>query len=917
MRVKSLLLLLAGMVLAACGPAPEEKAEGLLKQGDTTALSVLVAEQLQKNPANPYFNGIKALDLLQDCVAKDCGANPDLSPLQAVKTHLEKVPAEVKVGEVQKRFFHHDVGEQFIAYALAHPMSTGMQNLVQLALPDAIPTAPLATQLADEAYTQLLNDKLAPTTQLLNTVVQLGGQDGHTSGAQMILNMLTGNITALTTAPVTSPESIYTTMLPGAMLAYLKQTQPAGFATPFLEALRTQPLTLANTPLSLLNTPEQQKAFSQGVADLANTEGYARMLGANLTAPAGVANPNAYAQAITLKAALRSMPDDASLWQQFMPAALAAIQPGTSLGMLYDGIDLSKLPAAVAQSNNDALFTYMDKILADGANISPALKEIIYRPDASQETYIKKAEDTLTRALDAAITQKKIPFILAYIEDQGNLLAGRENQVAQALQASLNDLWLKDDFTTVKTVANLLAGKLKLRDFDLSRQTSQWFIELLASDTMKQKLVGNTFADLILPLDQAKVELEPKLSFVKDVLAKQPEIIQNQLQAAAADNSTGNYGLPRALMAFYPYLNEKTRDTLFSNALLIALRRDDTLTPADIASQGSQFMEANPTLTGEGLVTIIVERAKTFEETRSAWATASGRLRETITKLKPQFAALQLAIDAHTTGEKSEAAHQLSLLTDTPYTDYAKPYIEEYRALLLPYAGTYISEKINGSTSVVAIQLAPGDALLSGKLQLVNAVGRVKSQEALLSNFGNLYRSQSKAILEPRSMTLTLDTTTRDTTLGNFSFEKVYGAAEKIRIKENTLELIDKGGKTTIFKRITNLEAPQGSFTVKKVIGADDEAKNLLPSGTKFTFANVADKLSVNISLPNGVNAVSTATFNPNTLALDFSFPYTADATSLEAVVRCQFSGNSGICAAHNRHWATKRYSHVVELTKN
>lgn len=917
MRVKGLLLLLAGMALAGCGPAPEEKAEGLLKQGDTTALSVLVAEQLQKNPASPYFNGIKALDLLQDCVAKDCGASPDLTPLQAIKTHLEKVPAEVKVGEVQKRFFHHDMGEQFIAYALANPMSTGMQNLIQLALPDALPTAPLATQLADEAYTQLLNDKLAPTTQMLNAVVQLGGQDGHTSGAQMVLNVLTGNISSLTTAPAPAPESIYTTMLPATILAYLKQTQPAGFAQPFLEALRTQPLTLANTPLALLNTPVQQKAFGQGVADLANTEGYAKILGTNLTAPADVANPNAYAQAITLKAALRSMPDDASLWQQFMPAALAAVKHGTSLGMLYDGIDLNRLTAPIAQSNNDALFAYMDKILPEGANISPALKEIIYRPDAAQETYVKKAEDALTRALDAAITQNKTATILAYIEDQGNLLAGRETQVAQALQASLNDLWLKNDFTTVKTVATLLEGKLKLRDFDLSRQANQWLTQLLASDAVKQKLIGNTFVDLILPLEQAKADLEPKIGFIKEVLIKQPEIIQNQLQAAAADNSTGNYGLPRALMAFYPYLNDKTRDTLLSNALLMALRRDDTLTPADIASQGSQFMEANPILTGEGLVAVMIERAKTFEETRAAWAAASGRLRETASKLKPQFAALQLAMDAHTAGDKSEAAHQLSLVTDAPYIDYAKPYLEEYRAILLPYAGTYLSDKISGSTTVVAIQLAPGDALLSAKLQLVNAVGRVKSQEALVSNFGNLYRSQSKATLEPRSMTLTLDTTTRDASLGNFSFEKVYGPAEKIKVKEGVLELVDKNDKAATFKRITTLDAPQGSFTVKKVLGTDTEAKGLLPQGTQFTFAKAADKISVNITLPGGINAVTTASFNPNTLALDFSFPYSADATSLEAVVRCQVFGSSGVCAAHNRHWATKRYSHVVELTKN
>lgn len=909
MRAQTLwLTLLCGAALMGCGPAPEEKAESLLIQGNSTALSVFVAEQLQRDPTNPYFNGLKAIDLLQDCTTRDCGSHNDLSVLHTIQTHLNQVPAEIPVGERGKHFFYRDVGDQVVAYALAHPMSSGLQNVVQLALPAQFPTAPLAAQLADQAYTQLLNDKLAPTIQMLRTIVQLGGNDGHTSGAQMLLNTLTGNVAALTTPPQPKPEILYSTMLPSALLAYVKENKPANFTNYFLDVLTSQPLMVNNTPLALLNSTEEKNAFCQGIADLAQTEGYAKMLAANLLPPNEVASPSAFAQAITLKAALRCAPNNKTLWQQFVPAALSAIKPGSTLGIIYDGFDLNDISADIAQINNDQLFVYIDKLFADGTNISPALKEVIYRPDAHQDAYLKKAEDAITRALETAIQQKNTATLVSYIQDQENLMAGHENQIAQALQAALDGLWDKNDFDTLKTVVHLLESKLKPHDFDLARRANQWLGILLASDAIKQKLIAPTFADLIQPLTKVGLKLGPKMSFLQDVFATQPEVIQNQLQAAAVDNSAGNYGLPLAVMVFYPALAPTSRDTLLTNALVVSLRRDDTLSATHIATLGSQFIDANPSLTPDGIATVMVEKAKTIAEGQAAWAAASPPLRDAIIKINPQFAALMRALEFNASGNKAEAAQQLALVTEEPYVSFAQPYLEDYRAILLPYAGVYIHSALTPESRIIRLNITPGHRLLTAQVTLVSAVGQVLTQEALMTNFGNVYFTDAIANLDPRTMSLTLDTSTTSNTLGNLSFDKVFGTASTLKIKEGSIELTDKEGHTSLFKKVTSTTMPQGTFTVKTTLNPDSESDNLLQVGTRFNL----EESHVRVTFPEGLEAVTTARFNPRTMTLDLSYPYTHKGTTLEAVVRCQLLGTSGLCAAHNRHWAGKRYSHRV-----
>ena len=940
------LLLLAVSMLAACGQSPQEKAQSLLESKQLTAARTLAQEQLKSNPSDPYFNALSAELEAMECVQVTCPKNqPEL--LASIKQHLSQVKGPIALGD--KRSFDvyeqlPSIVEQFITRN-NDPIS--YLKFIREGLPENAPQKRFVLAMQNFVNSALRQGDTTMAVVILNAIKDMGDpKDPGVLLSSYMLSFIKNDAAAL------APQQAEVLKLLKSSAAF-RQNLIA--ITPFLiltrGALTKDPATGANffnnllTPFRTIGLPdlatdESKKELSKTLVSLASDGSFIAQLAKLTPAHEGFKNHSTHMKMQLLHHALILDATVPATWAAFFGPALKNTKPGTPLNFLYDNINLTAIPSEVMIENNKRLLEEAQGYLEQNLNVAPLLKQIIYRPDAQQTFFSEKSQSLLNKALDNAIKQKKYNEAITYVTFNPDIANNRMGEIQQVLDEGIQQKWDENDFDGMEKLADFMNDQLHL-PFSLDVKLVDLFATYLNSDEVQNQLKTDSPQPLLKSIDEAQLDLGPKMAYIKKRFAERPDIVQAKLKTLAIEIK-GTYSTANTLLRLYKEIDDKNLRSLLTNAIKVGLTNDKETPAPELAVVGSKLAERwAPDITYNFVINEVFKRVGNIDQARDTWQAASPAFKEQAEKLRPQLASLMRGIDLFEAGKISKAAKYFAVLSDQQYVRTAARYTKQYDLMLEPFIGTYYYTTLAPKLNTVAISIGRTKGLLKANITMLNRVGSLERHEDFVLDAGQVVKHTFEGELDPESMKISIPLSERGLRVLNSSMERVYGDIEYILLQPDRIDVKLKGDKTFYaFRKVSKdpeyQQPPQGQYGITHQISAHDPNKDhVLPVGSVLSIKTAAQATTQEVELTPGNkrqqrvfpiqgNILHPASRNPIELSgyylpsldiaeLTYSYPMNGGRTILDAVVRCEFLANHVLCAGHNRHWSRERYTHVVE----
>jgi hypothetical protein len=936
-------------VLTACGQNPHEKAQALLNEGKRDeAIAVLekaIADGVKDDIA-PAINGMAAELLTAKCVAADCPLK-DAATLQRIRRYLSVVRGPVQMPDGTTVDVYDRVMRTAIRLISQRQNPESYAAFVTTALPDGAPKSRLTAMLMDEVYAEVAARRADSAQMVLTAIIQTA--DGEHPVAKLAAYydaILKGDLTTVqglaAAALADGATGDMTRVMSAVNFLYMSgilRSEDANAGDGFFNTMLTF---FPSFGLAAFDSPENRKILATAFDAMAADDTVVARLAEKITPVQGFRNHQTYVRTRLIKLGIVYDAEDANRWRSFFGPALDNIALDQPLTFMYDHVELSEMPAQVIIDNNIVMLRRLQTLLEEGLDIIAPLKEIIYRSDADQLNFTEQTNKLLEQAMTRAVTARNVDAIVNYVTYEPSIAIAHAEKIGDIVISALTEAWQKNEFTRMEKLAEFLTGTLRV-NFSLEVKLSEMFSEYLASKEVMDQLASSTPKDLLRTIEQARINLNPKLEYVKKRFTNRPEIVQSRLRAAAV-NASGPYGTANALLAMYDELDKADRDKHLTTAIKLGVSNDKAISASELAAIGSELVERwKPEITYNFIINESLNRIKDLDDARKAWKAGSDRFRDNAEKLRPQIASLMRGIDAFEAGNMQEAASRFMVITDPAYVRAAEPYLKEFRDTVSKAVGTYIHTRLDDNLRVAVIELAAGSELLKVTLNMTSAVGMVEVNENFVVDKGRSYKTRLIGDLNPETLELSIPLDQQLGQVDDIPVARAFGRIKSIGMEKDQLVVKAEGDeKAYVFRRLSDKVGvplrPSGRFGITRQLSTNDvNTDHVLPVGSILNITtadsivqrNIEDRGTSSLisvypvtgtilhpSTPQPIDVEGYYNPDKHTTELTYSYPMNDGRTVLDAIVRCNILDTRLICGAHNRHWSRQRYSHVVEGLK-
>lgn len=944
MTIKHLtILLVLPLLMSGCGDKTPDRIMTLLEGNEFSEASTLAKQALENRPKDPFYHGVMAEVLTEKCVRGNCpAANPDM--LDKIRQHLSYVekPISLPDGRTFNTYARlAPIAERFIS---VHGATKSYAAYVERALPKDANKRQFLREIEGFAQQAMQQGDFDAATSLLKNVVTLGNPEAPTVIlSKFILAFIRsdGSPSAALQAEVlealeSSPkeEQAFVQNIPHlALIRARRQAENTEKMFNVFRRILTSPF--SEMGLKSLETPENKKELAHEIRILSQDETYL-----NQFIPADMAEKSTEEIKVALmKVALLHDPANADIWTRFFPLALERVTTeNDSLRFVYNNIDLADIPADVVIKNNELLLEQARKSMRENRDITPYLQEIIYRRDAEQERFDAQARTLLEQALDRALAQKNYQQAVNYLRLMPDPPKEKREELKPVLQQAIGEFWEENAFQRMEEITQYMRNNLNA-PINLDVELMDLLREYLDSAAVKKQLRAVTPERLLLPAEEARIDLGPKIDYARRRFSNRPEVIQARLKALAI-NLEGAYSTANILHSLRHLFTDPNIDELITNSLKAALVNDETLSAVDMAIYGEQFMEKWPDFfTINFVVDESLKRVENVRDAQQVWGETSQKFHDFAAKLRPQLVNLLEGIRLFESGNREEAAPIFARITDPVYRQEAQPYLETYTSLIAPFKGSYFYQGKSNESPVAMLFVKEGKELLQTEVTALSHLGVMEREQDLIKDRGKVARitftgmyDTRQNILKPRNMD--------DVISGKTSNEaRTFGQVSHLRPSGDTLYLHLQGGEALPFVKMNQnpgfTPLPKGTYGITENIHITEPESHVLPKGSILNFnterqtirQDIEDPI-LDVVLTKSVHPVSGTVRHPasaeeipltgfferenNLIHFEYAYSFDGSETIFNAAVRCQPLGARITCAGHNKHEKRKRFLTVV-----
>ncbi len=653
------------------------------------------------------------------------------------------------------------------------------------------------------------------------------------------------------------------------------------------------------------------------------------------------------------RSALSLDPNQPQLWATYLPTLVSAT--------------LLTSPSATAGTEDNLQFT-ASRITSSSApllvgHILPAVRQLQNYPSVAaplltfagqlelsrpqQLEYEKISQDLLLKAA----AQGDVSTTLLLAQNLPAVVQNNRHSVIPLLVKYIRDNLRAGQFEAATNTANLLTQTLQM-DIEFNALILEEFNDALKRQNVTEALKAPTADVLLLPEDEAMLDLGPLFTFMQQHFATQPKVISAQLTTLIA-TAPGTYGQPASMYRLGGYFPSSTlsleqQEKWLGAALEEALIVDTALSPPQLAANAAALAQLHPGLNLAPVLEVALKRATTPEGRQQIWHNATPQVKEVLRAIRPEFVRLMQGIDALAAERLNTAAQAFTELTEPLWLTEAHPYLSQFHQRLIGLSGVYIPLSGAASFPTAAIVLAP-QGLGGGKLNQVSATflsrgGLHTVQETSLMRTNNMavYRFALPLPYDFDSQALPLnpDTIARLPQGGNF--EANFGALRSLTLQQADPPLLNvtaADGTTTLFMQalVNPAEAlrPDGTYLMQAWLGGKPTTTAaILPPGSMLTLqtrsglqpptpgADTSSTLVYPVTgwvrhPGNGREIELTGFFEPETLLTTFTFNYPLPSSGqpAKAVVRCQTLAGPITCGMHNANSTRQAYgAHITGM---
>lgn len=989
-------------LLTACSSDPEEKVSTYLSEGDYASAIEWLKEELQEDNTDLLLNALTTEVLIEKCIVTKCFEN-NPSDVQEISAFLKRIPtADAPTSEGTRPVYTN-------IYRLAERIiktDQYPQGLVTLA--KATSAGELRNQLTHLLFAQanihLKNGQIPPALTLLEGVSELAESGSDYSAFAPFLSSLATDEEAAQTQSLdllmqlsedtdTPKETI--NALPYILYNKAIEEDPRSGTTNFLKNFTQDIAKWNRTPLENKATREgfastiynmakdapfmedaqkhmawinEEKVEKKEQEELPTESSNASIITA--VSISTESSPTLESAAVTglspvmdeekdiedlshilklnlLRTAISLHPQNLGYWNEFITPALQHVKESDNASLLFSGVSAKVIPAEIVDRYNREIFALAEEFIESHRNIMPLISKIII-PAQKGELVREQAGAMVKNAMDKAVLNGDYDLIYAYSLHQPEIAKMSRQKIVTITIETLERKWKENEFEGMERLANFLSKKMDI-DFSLDSLLLQNFDEYLKAQNLEEKLGANKANALLIKPEEARIQPDEKLIFLRKYFAKTPSVLDNVLKTYIV-KAEGKYGTANALYKLYDLFDDKNfprneRQEYLINSIKNSLNKDEDLDAIQMTEMGYNLHLAHPELPLIFVASEITKRIKNLEEARQIWNGVPEELRNSISANKPQFATLMNAVSSFENDERQAAADLFTIISDKTYLKMAQPYIKEYLDLLAENSGIYSTDETDDNMHTRFISVRPISSLdnisaennlLDVDVTFISAIGHVltKSPQDLSEDYSKVFTHTFRTRLDPNHMEVVLSDERRASANLPQSFDKIFGKVSALRFVNNRV-IATADNKFYAFDRVeekaTGALFPQGKFGITKVIReGEDNSAQILPAGSILELktqtskpiqpVKAGKKLSViypvkgvihNPALSEPRQVDGFYSIERHTLSLSYDYPLTEGGT-VDAAIRCQIGGTHAMCAAHNKLNSRNRYTHLV-----
>ncbi len=945
-------------MLSACwfGETPASLNKSI-ENGDIAEALSTIEEHLADNPTDPTYNLLAVKARLALCQQRNCiTETPGITP--PLLTGLPKLTANI-AGPVT---LAKDTSPLTITSVFDSAMATyatmPQQPEAVLTLYRSVPSAlqpRLASGLFQPALTYARRGDYTNAALTLEGITKAENLPTTYGYAAHMLGGMLGKDSPNKTANLIALRSVTTPPLPAnaaALLPWALLAEGTTSSTTPATVLSSLPQRLAALQLPNLLTPAAMGAVAGELVTTASSPALTQWEGG------WSGTPKTLSLAMQ-RTALSLDPNQPALWATYLPALVSTTlsQPSGSLVGLADsssalasplGIPTITLTSETAPRIGAQILTATAR-LTDYPGVATPLVTFASRLPLAKQQQVeleKLSQNLLIRA--ASLGDVTSTVILA--QTLPGVAQNNRQSVVPLLVKYIRQNLRDGDFKAATGISDLLTNTLKM-DIEFAPLVLEEFTEDLKRRNIPAELAATTPEILLQPAEDVALDLGPLFTFMQSYFENQPKVITAQLTTLIAE-AKGTYGQPTAMYRLGSNFPESTlsldkqREWLAAS-LEQSLLTDTTLTPVTLTTTAAELAVVHPALNLAPLLEAAVRRAKTLEEQRALWESASPQVQNVLSAIRPEFTLLMQGIDALSAGRLNIAAQSFAGLTDPQWRTIAKPFIEQFNERLVALSGVYVPVSAAPALKTAALILAP-QGLTGGKLNTISVtfISRVGTS---LENEPVALRTNAAAVhsftlptlynFDTRSLTVTPQAVAQAPNGGTFT--TTYGAIRTLKLQSGEAEtpvltVTQADGTATPFIRTlidpTQPLRPDGTYLLQARLGQQpSNTAAILPPGSMLELTTGQDgqpnppesdlsrttvyPLTGTLRHPASNQPLNfTGYYEPETLTSTFTitYPLPVSAQPARAAVRCQALAGPITCGAHNLNSARQAYAALV-----
>lgn len=933
--LRSIGLLGGLLVLAGCSESPRQLLQQIDDGKAAEALQTLEA-RLADTPADPVLTLLAAHARLQACAQRQC-ATQAVPPaiLDPIARLLQAAPEAVALGTGDDAIMLRKaevLASATLAFAQL-PSQPGALLALRASLPSALQAAQTPS-LWQAALTPARQGAVSPTATMLQALADTPTLPlGFRYTADLLLALLRDDLTqqaamlaALRAEPALAAEA------QGAMSLLPHLLRAGSPNTPALLATLPGWFEVSGTLGPLANAVQAQAAATE-LAKLAATPAWLGPWQEGWNIATSGPLPLALQ-----RASLRLNPNQPSVWQQYLPALVAAAQSHTTLPEFATPFSAERLTGPSAAQLGQALLGAA-RGLQNRPDLAAPLLQLASQlglPSPQQAELDRLTQTLLIKAANA----RDVTATLALAQARPQAATNNRQLVVPLLVESIRTDLRDGAFARAVSLTAFINDTLEL-PLDLEPLVIEEFQTAMQVNNIGDKLSATSPTLLLQPRETVALNLGPLWGFMTDLFADQPAVLRGQLEGLVA-SARGVYGPPTAmyrLLGLFPEDDQPAMTTWLHSAMTGALQQDTSLNGAALAALAGQLANVHDGLSLAPVLEAALGRVQNLDESRMLWREATVPLRQLMRAIRPQYAALMRAMDAQDQNQPDVMADNLNQLTESHWLDQAAPLFQALQTSLAAVGGVYVPLSAAPDISLAALFITPqglaGGDLQSINLTLLNRLGTLASTDpaTLVTTPAVMQRLTLTGPYRFTSNELVLTPAVVASSPGGGSMAQRYGPLARLTFRPTSTTTLltatlNDGTTLQLGRLLTDPSTPlmpDGDYALttpleQTLTAQPAEARQILPPGSiltlqtapttqpagpEFGFSGPVYPLLGTLQHPARSTPISfTGEYDPTTLssAFAFSYPLPGSGQTVRAAVKCQTLGGPITCGAHHLH---------------